>query len=548
MKTSTSNGVAPSPSQGIEDRGQPVSLEVPTTELLRPSWFRRLRRHLLVLLTVSGVIIGVVLGLALRPLNLSPVHKTYFAFPGEMLLRMLKMIIIPLVVCSLVSGAASLDPRSLGRLGSRAILFFLLFTTLVASALGVLLAFLIQPGAGGVPLGGLLAKQRPMKLPEPKEVVDSFLDLIRNFIPSNLVAAAFQSYATLYQMVPLEGNWTLENGTVLNTTYIKLPIASDIDSMNILGLVVFAIGFGIALRQLGREGEVLMTFFGAFNEGTMVLVAWIMWYAPVGIMFLVASKVVEMENLVLLVKSLGKYITCCILGQLIHGLLILPLLFLFFTRRNPFKFLLGILTALTTAFGTSSSSATLPTMMKCVEENNGVDKHISRFVLPIGATVNMDGAALFQSVAAVFIAQFNNIQLDAGQVFTILVTSTASSVGAAGIPAGGILTLAIILEAIGVPTHDLSLVLAVDWLVDRCCTVINVEGDAIGAGILHFTGQEKTPTPGASKASGAEELLEVCTETSTNGRSGSEASPLVKHNHVVSIPNQGCPLAQESAL
>uniref|UniRef100_A0A8C4QFY1 Amino acid transporter n=1 Tax=Eptatretus burgeri TaxID=7764 RepID=A0A8C4QFY1_EPTBU len=452
-----------------------------------------------------------------------------------------------------------------------------------ASALGVLLAFLIQPGAGGVPLGGLLAKQRPMKLPEPKEVVDSFLDLIRNFIPSNLVAAAFQSYATLYQMVPLEGNWTLENGTVLNTTYIKvglmaivmfqnvgtemtvssplfvncwwldvclpqLPIASDIDSMNILGLVVFAIGFGIALRQLGREGEVLMTFFGAFNEGTMVLVAWIMWYAPVGIMFLVASKVVEMENLVLLVKSLGKYITCCILGQLIHGLLILPLLFLFFTRRNPFKFLLGILTALTTAFGTSSSSATLPTMMKCVEENNGVDKHISRFVLPIGATVNMDGAALFQSVAAVFIAQFNNIQLDAGQVFTILVTSTASSVGAAGIPAGGILTLAIILEAIGVPTHDLSLVLAVDWLVDRCCTVINVEGDAIGAGILHFTGQEKTPTPGASKASGAEELLEVCTETSTNGRSGSEASPLVKHNHVVSIPNQGCPLAQESAL
>uniref|UniRef100_UPI0035900100 neutral amino acid transporter A n=1 Tax=Myxine glutinosa TaxID=7769 RepID=UPI0035900100 len=547
MKTSTSNGVAPSSSQGTEDPGRAVSLEVPMTTLVRPSCWGCLRRHLLVLLTVSGVLIGVTLGLALRPLDLSPMQKTYFGFPGEMLLRMLKMIIIPLVVCSLVSGAASLDPRALGRLGSRAVLFFL-FTTLVASALGVSLAFLIEPGAGGLPLGGLLAKQRPVNLPEPKEAIDSFLDLMRNLIPANLVAAAFQSYATLYQMVPLQGNWTLENGTILNTTYIKLPVASDIESMNILGLVVFAIGFGVALRQLGREGEVLMTFFGAFNEGTMVLVAWIMWYAPVGIMFLVASKVVEMEDLVLLVKSLGKYITCCILGQLIHGLVILPLLFLFFTRRNPFKFLLGILTALTTAFGTSSSSATLPTMMKCVEENNGVDKHISRFVLPIGATVNMDGAALFQSVAAVFIAQFNNIQLDAGQVFTILVTSTASSVGAAGIPAGGILTLAIILEAIGVPTHDLSLILAVDWLVDRCCTVINVEGDAIGAGILHFTSQAKTPTPGASKATCAEELLEVCTETTTNGRPGSEASPLVKHNHVVSIPNTDRPLAQESAL
>uniref|UniRef100_A0A672K4B4 Amino acid transporter n=1 Tax=Sinocyclocheilus grahami TaxID=75366 RepID=A0A672K4B4_SINGR len=188
-------------------------------------------------------------------------------------------------------------------------------------------------------------------------------------------------------------------------------------------------------------------------------------YVPFGIMFLVGSKIVEMEDVVLLVTSLGKYIFASILGHIIHGGIVLPLIYFGFTRANPFSFLSGLITPFTTAFATCSSSATLPTMMKCVEENNGVDKRISRFILPIGATVNMDGAAIFQCVAAVFIAQLNNVELNAGQIFTILVTATASSVGAAGIPAGGIITIAIILEAIGLPTHDLSLMLAVDWIV-----------------------------------------------------------------------------------
>uniref|UniRef100_A0A4W3GVG6 Amino acid transporter n=2 Tax=Callorhinchus milii TaxID=7868 RepID=A0A4W3GVG6_CALMI len=137
-------------------------------------------------------------------------------------------------------------------------------------------------------------------------------------------------------------------------------------------------------------------------------------------MFLVAGKIVEMEDVLKLFTSLGKYISCCIVGHLIHGLVVLPLIYFLFTRKNPFIFLWGLLTALATAFGTSSSSATLPLMMKCVEENNGVTKQISRFILPIGATVNMDGAALFQCVAAVFIAQLNNTTLNFVQVITIL--------------------------------------------------------------------------------------------------------------------------------
>ncbi|XP_026996730.1 neutral amino acid transporter B(0) [Tachysurus fulvidraco] len=475
-----------------------------------PEKLKRLAKaNLLVILTVSAVIVGVCIGLGVRNVSLTQTQVVYFGFPGELLIRLLKMIIIPLVVCSLVSGAASLDPTVLGKLGGWAMLFFLV-TTLISSAVGVIMAIIIQPGSSQGTKPKLTFTDET--LPETKEVADSFLDLIRNIFPSNLVAAAFQSYATGYKIVKTNTN-------VTNITLEKVPVGEDVDGMNILGLIVFAMAFGVALRKLGEDGEILIKFFNSFNEATMVLVSWIMWYAPLGIMFLVAAKIVEMEDVGILFASLGKYIACCVIGHAVHGLLILPLIYFVFTRKNPYKFLMGLIAALATAFGTSSSSATLPLMMKCVEENNGVSKHISRFILPIGATVNMDGAACFQCVAAVFIAQLNDIPLNFVQIITILVTATASSVGAAGIPAGGVLTLAIILEAVGLPTNDLSLILAVDWLVDRTCTVINVEGDAFGAGLLqHYT--DKT-----SKKEEVE-LSEACSEDVENPRKP-EHSPLL---------------------
>ncbi|XP_063473972.1 neutral amino acid transporter A isoform X3 [Symphalangus syndactylus] len=398
-----------------------------------------LRRQALVLLTVSGVLAGAGLGAALRGLSLSRTQVTYLAFPGEMLLRMLRMIILPLVVCSLVSGAASLDASSLGRLGGIAVAYFGL-TTLSASALAVALAFIIKPGSGAQTLQSSdLGLEDSGPPPVPKETVDSFLDLARNLFPSNLVVAAFRTYATDYKVVT-------HNSSSGNVTHEKIPAGTEIEGMNILGLVLFALVLGVALKKLGSEGEDLIRFFNSLNEATMVLVSWIM------------------------------------------------------------------------------CSATLPSMMKCIEENNGVDKRISRFILPIGATVNMDGAAIFQCVAAVFIAQLNNVELNAGQIFTILVTATASSVGAAGVPAGGVLTIAIILEAIGLPTHDLSLILAVDWIVDRTTTVVNVEGDALGAGILHHLNQKATKK-------GEQELAEVKVEAIPNCKSEEETSPLVTHQN-----------------
>uniref|UniRef100_A0A4W6CB18 Amino acid transporter n=1 Tax=Lates calcarifer TaxID=8187 RepID=A0A4W6CB18_LATCA len=458
-----------------------------------------LRKNLLVIMTVSGVLVGVGLGMMVRNMNLTKAQMTYFAFPGEMLLRMLKMIILPLVVCSLISGAASLDTRSLGKLGGIAVAYFLV-TTLIASGIGVALAFIIKPGVGA---GALNTNSLGLEsVSSNKETTDSFLDLARNLFPANLVAAAFRSYATDYKMVAVGNN---TNGTTL---YQKVPVGTETDGMNILGLVLFAMVFGVALRKLGDEGEELIRFFNAFNEATMVLVSWIMWYIPFGIMFLVGSKIVEMEDVVLLVTSLGKYIFASILGHIIHGGIVLPLIYFGFTRKNPFSFLSGLITPFTTAFATCSSSATLPSMIKCVEENNGVDKRISRFILSHRSHSEHGRSGHFQCIAAVFIAQLNNAE----------VTATASSVGAAGIPAG-----------IGLPTNDLSLMLAVDWIVDRTTTVVNVEGDALGAGILHHINQQEMKKQQEHQQQQGGELAEVRVEAVANVQAEEETSPLVTH-------------------
>uniref|UniRef100_A0A3Q2QWX6 Amino acid transporter n=1 Tax=Fundulus heteroclitus TaxID=8078 RepID=A0A3Q2QWX6_FUNHE len=249
-------------------------------------------RNLLVILTVSGVLVGVGLGMLVRSMGLSRAQMSHFAFPGEMLLRMLKMIILPLVVCSLVSGAASLDTRSLGKLGGIAVSYFLA-TTLIASGIGVALAFIIKPGVGA---GALNTNSLGLEsVSSNKETADSFLDLAR--------------YHLLLFLLLLLLFLHRRRGNTMSFS----------DGMNILGLVLFAMMFGVALRILGEEGEELIRFFNAFNEATMVLVSWIMWYIPFGIMFLVGSKIVEMEDVVLLVTSLGKYIFASVLGHVIHG-------------------------------------------------------------------------------------------------------------------------------------------------------------------------------------------------------------------------------------
>lgn len=179
------------------------------------------------------------------------------------------------------------------------------------------------------------------------------------------------------------------------------------------------------------------------------------------------------------------YFATVLIGLFVHGFVVLPIVYTVCTRQLPFRFIANMTNAFTTAFGTASSSATLPVTINLLEEKNGVDPRIARFVLPIGATINMDGTALYEAVAAIFISQVRSYQLSLGQIAAISITATAASIGAAGIPQAGLVTMVMVLDTVGLPAEDVTLILAVDWLLDRFRTAINVLGDSLGAGIVY---------------------------------------------------------------
>lgn len=465
-----------------------------------------LKRNLFVLFTVAAVALGVLLGFALRPHNLSLREIKYFAFPGELLMRMLQMLVLPLIVSSLVTGISSLDSKASGKMGVRAVVYYMV-TTLVAVFIGIVIVIIIRPGQG--------SRDSPIDKSgniEPVQAADAFLDLIRNMFPPNLVEACFKQYKTIYKKTLHTRNITVavnlsesinmtEPSASLNLTQVfhtiqekveeTVPVSSSSGGVNALGLVVFSMCFGLVIGNMKQQGQVLRDFFDCLNEAIMRLVAIIIWYAPVGIMFLIAGKIVEMKDLAEVGGQLGMYTVSVIIGLLIHGLFVLPLLYFVVTRRNPYSFIGGLLQALITALGTSSSSATLPITFRCLEENNHVDKRVTRFVLPVGATINMDGTALYEAVAAIFIAQVNDMDLNFGQILTISITATAASIGAAGIPQAGLVTMVIVLTSVGLPTEDITLIIAVDWFLDRLRTTTNVLGDSLGAGIVEHLSRDE---------------------------------------------------------
>ncbi|KAM3843499.1 excitatory amino acid transporter 1 isoform 2-T2 [Vipera latastei] len=386
-----------------------------------------LLRNFFVLFTVIGVIVGIILGFCLRSYHFSYREVKYFSFPGELLMRMLQMLVLPLIVSSLVTGVSALDSKASGKMGLRAVVYYMT-TTIIAVLIGIIMVVIIHPGKG--------SKEKMHREGKIVQVTaaDAFLDLIRNMFPPNLVEACFKQFKTNYEervhhthgdsneTSVLAGIINNVTEAVENLTQMKkeiIPVPGGVNGVNALGLVVFSISFGLVIGNMKEQGRALREFFDSLNEAIMRLVALIMWYAPLGILFLIAGKIVEMEDMGVIGGQLAMYTVTVIIGLLIHAIIVLPLLYFFITRKNPWVFIGGLLQALITALGTSSSSATLPITFKCLEENNGVDKRITRFVLPVGATINMDGTALYEALAAIFIAQVNNMDLNFGQIITI---------------------------------------------------------------------------------------------------------------------------------
>ncbi|XP_036289843.1 excitatory amino acid transporter 3 isoform X11 [Pipistrellus kuhlii] len=387
---------------------------------------RFLKNNWLLLSTVAAVVLGIGIGVLVREYSkLSNLEKFYFAFPGEILMRMLKLVILPLIVSSMITGVAALDSNVSGKIGLRAVAYYFC-TTLIAVILGIVLVVTIKPGVSQK-VGEI---DRQGSSPEVS-TVDAMLDLIRNMFPENLVQACFQQYKTTRKEVspPSEPGMNMTGASVTAVMTTAVTVAKNetkeykvvgmySDGINVLGLIVFCLVFGLVIGKMGEKGQILVDFFNALTDATMKIIQIIMCYMPIGILFLIAGKIIEVEDWDIF-RKLGLYMVTVLTGLAIHSIVILPLIYFIVVRKNPFRFAMGMAQALLTALMISSSSATLPVTFRCAEENNQVDKRITRFVLPVGATINMDGTALYEAVAAVFIAQLNDMDLSIGQIVTI---------------------------------------------------------------------------------------------------------------------------------
>ena len=360
-------------------------------------------------------------------------------FLGDLFLRLLKMIIIPLIFTSLVSGIASLgDARSVGRIGVRTLIYYTMTTTL-AITVGLTLVNLIRPGQG-LDLGV------SAELPEGfSTATQSLPEFLLRMVPDNIVSAM---------------------------------AAGDV-----LPVITFAILFGLFMTRLnGPPVDAVHRVVDGVLEIIQVMTLAIVRLAPVGIFALLAREVARSGFDVII--ALGPYFLTVGAGLAIHAFVTLPLVLFLLGGRNPIVYGRRVLPAVATAFSTASSSATLPLSMECAEREAGIPKGVSSFVLPLGATVNMDGTALYEAVAALTIAQMYGVHLDLGQQALVLLTALLASVGAAGIPMAGLVMLVVVLQAVGLPLEGIATIIAVDRVLDMMRTATNVWSDLVGTAVI----------------------------------------------------------------
>jgi Na+/H+-dicarboxylate symporter len=389
-----------------------------------------------------------------NPNQLAAIVYQVIAFCGDLFIQVLKLLVIPLVMTSMIVGITSLgDIRQVGKVGAWTLTYYL-STVAVAVVLGIVLVQMVRPGEGADDTFAYVTEN--VSAQQDKGPVETLLNVVRGdparpgsgMFPSNIFQAATET--------------------------------------NVLALIVFSLVFGGTLTTIGSAGKIVTDFFYAANLVVMKMVLLVMWFAPIGIFGLVAAKIAENGGGQAFYDELSRlswYVGTVCVGLAIH-FAFLTLLLAVLARRNPFAYLFGVMRALLTAVTTASSSATLPITMECVEENNGVSNRSASFVLPLGATINMDGTALYEAVAVIFIAQSSGIILSFGSLVVIFLTATLAAVGAAAVPSAGLFTMVIVLTAVGLPIEGIGMILAIDWFLDRLRTTVNVYGDAVGAGII----------------------------------------------------------------
>lgn len=388
---------------------------------------------------IFGIILGVILGGLVG--SLFPEVGIRLGFLGTLFLNALKMIVLPLVIVSI-----TLSIMKVGNLGSLGLktLFYYLITTGIAVFIGIVVVNAIHPGDGGMALTGQMPDIVSAK--QDMSLVDV---LVLKFVSPNLFNSA--------------------------------------EEFEILPLIVASILFGAAFASLGSQSKVIVDIFIILDKAIMKIVHWIMLFTPIGIFSLIAERIgVEGGGgaVLELAMELGMYVLSVVVGLGIHAFIVLPIILIIFAKRNPFEYVQNLGKALLTAFSTASSSATLPLTMEGVIDEAKVTPRVGRFVLPLGATINMDGTALYEAVAVIFIAQSYGIDLSMAQMVIVFFTATLAAIGAAGIPEAGLVTMVLVLQAVGLPLEGVGMILAIDWLLDRFRTTVNVWGDGIGAAVI----------------------------------------------------------------
>lgn len=381
-----------------------------------------------------ALILGIIYGLTLSD------YTQYVAWMGDLFLRALKMVIVPLILSSIISGVTNIgNAGNLGRLGFKTMSYYLT-TSLLAIVTGLFFVNIIRPGVG--------ADLGFSKTVEGLDAArNSFGDTLLNIIPTNIFTAFTEG--------------------------------------QMLSIIFFALLFGFFITRIEGKYQIMLTdFFNATFEVMMKITMFIIKFTPLGILGIVAQQVAETSDLMDVAGRMGLYMLAVLLGLAVHAGITLPVLLKLVGKVNPIKHLKAMTTPLLTAFSTSSSNATLPLTMEAVEHNSGVSNKVTSFTLPLGATINMDGTALYECVAAMFIAQAYDVELGFLQQAIVVMTALLASIGAAGIPMAGLVMMTVILSAVGLPLEGVGLILAVDRILDMCRTTINVWSDSCGAVII----------------------------------------------------------------
>jgi Na+/H+-dicarboxylate symporter len=474
----------------------------------------------LLIYIIIGLVAGVILG------GQFPTQAGYVAFLGDLFMNALKMVVVPLVVASLIMGVANLgDLSKLGGIGKTTIIYYMV-TTGLSVTIGLFLVNIIQPGSG-MTRGGETNANAQYQIDQLRITLSNTQLSTTTYDDRYMIILQDQNIAgTIDPKKPRENNqisvkgWeSTETGNTVfpqtSGTGIAIDLAkADVVRSNdrsiyevltdvivgmvptnifaamvntqILPLIVFSLLFGGVLISLGEVAKPVLDFVNGFNEIIMKIVHIVVSFTPIGVFGLIAGRmsiVGGWEGFLPELIKVGWYATTVIAGLLLHGFIVLPLILRFVARQNVLAYVKNMATALSTAFSTSSSSATLPVTLEGVEKN-GISERTGSFVLPLGATINMDGTALYEAVGAIFIAQVYGVVLGPVEQIIIFLTATLAAIGAAGIPQAGLVTMVIVLKAVGLPVEGITLILAIDWFIDRFRTTINVWGDAVGAAVV----------------------------------------------------------------